>query len=110
MDELKQKEQMDRLASLSNFMTLHTSYKCPVCGEEHKIDDCVIVKQVIKSEYAGRSKTPIFSTYKMKVYEEYHNEYYYNIRICPKMREIKVKGHLLCYLPRYSCHHLNYGQ
>lgn len=92
MDELKQKEQMDRLASLSNLMTLHTSYKCPVCGEEHKIDDCAIVKQVIKSEYAGRSKTPIFSTYKMKVYEEYHNEYYYNIRICPKCAKSRSKA------------------
>ena len=37
-----------RLSALSQ-ITIQTTYKCPICGKEHHVNDCVIIKEEVDS-------------------------------------------------------------
>jgi hypothetical protein len=65
---------------------LTSTYKCPICGEEHNSKDCVIIKQEIDRKFLNRKRNNELSTYRLKVYEENYLVKYYNIRICPKYK------------------------
>jgi len=63
---------------------IKTTYKCPICGKEHDLDDCVIVKEETKRKFLNRTYNSQLSTYRTKIYEDHYLVSYYNIRTCPK--------------------------
>ena len=64
-------------------MELTSNYNCPICGNVHYNNDSVIIKQEINRKFLYRKHNSEMSTYRMKVYDEYYQVSYYNIRICP---------------------------
>lgn len=60
------------------------TYKCPICGKEHALDDCIIVKEKNNRKFLNRTYDSQLSTYRTKVFKDIYLVSYYNIRICPK--------------------------
>ena len=73
-------------------MELTSNYICPLCGKVHYNNDSVIIKQEVDRKFLKRKYNSDMSTYRMKVYDEYYQVSYYNIRICPKCAK-KRKAH-----------------
>lgn len=66
------------------------TYKCPICGKEHALDDCIIVKEKINRKFLNRTYDSQLSTYRTKVFKDIYLVSYYNIRICPKCAKKKT--------------------
>ena len=99
MDETKMKElqgkldkmlNWEKIGDLSKFVSVFehfsypNTYKCPICGKEHKLDDCIIVQEETDRKFLKRTYDRQLSTYRTKVYQDHYLVSYYNIRICPK--------------------------
>ena len=99
MDEEKILNLQDKLDKMFNFDDLEDfsnidsvlshiipskTYKCPICGKEHNLDDCVIIKEETGRRFLKRTFDRQLSTYRTKVYQDHYLVSYYNIRICPK--------------------------
>ena len=65
-------------------LRINNTYKCPICGVQHNLDDCVIVKEETNRQFLKRTYDRQLSTYRTKVYQDHYWVSYYNIRICPK--------------------------
>lgn len=58
-----------------------TTYKCPICGERHRIDDCVIVNQEVDRKHTGTTSSKFGFD---RTYTKHYIVTSYNIRICHK--------------------------
>lgn len=84
LDNMLNLERIDNLSNFTSGLNLSDTYKCPICGKEHKLDDCIIVKEETDRKFLNRTYDRQLSTYKTKVYQDNYLVSYYNIRICPK--------------------------
>lgn len=73
----------DLSAVVPSQFTRQTSYKCPVCGKEHNLNECVIIREEVGRKFLNRTYDRQLSTYRTKVYHDNYLVSYYNIRICP---------------------------
>lgn len=69
------------------------TYVCPICGESHNIDDCVVVNQETERKHLGTTYKGKFG-YKTSVYEKHYLVTSYNIRICPKCAKYRSLPYL----------------
>ena len=85
------------MSALSQF-TYKTTYKCPICGKEHHVNDCVIIKEDVDRKFLNRTYDRELSTYRTKVYHENYLVSYYNIRICPQCSKSRKKPYKIALL------------
>lgn len=98
MNNLQDLEDMsNRLSALSQF-TIQTSYRCPICGKEHSVNDCVIIKEEVDRKFLNRTYDRELSTYRTKVYHDNYLVSYYNIRICPQCSKNRIKPYTIVLL------------
>lgn len=69
------------------------TYVCPICGESHNVDDCVVVNQETERKHLGTTYKGKFG-YKTSVYEKHYLVTSYNIRICPKCAKYRSLPYL----------------
>lgn len=87
----------NRLSALSQ-LTIQTSYRCPICGKEHSVNDCVIIKEEVSRKFLNRTYDRELSTYRTKVYHDNYLVSYYNIRICPQCLKNRKKPYKIVLL------------
>ena len=86
-----------RLSALSQ-ITIQNTYKCPICGKEHHVNDCVIIKEEVDRKFLNRTYDRELSTYRTKVYHDNYLVSYYNIRICPQCSKSRKKPYIIVLL------------
>ena len=61
---------------------LNLKYKCPYCGKEHEINDCVVEKILAKSKH-------ISTKYRSRLVIRTYRDSYYYVRVCHKCHKKK---------------------